>query len=364
MIKSVDISELKALIELCKLNDTAQKFKGEITPSLQQIASKNGVAAWIYKRYKSGLLKELDDAHMSQWKSVYFNNTILYQKYLQVFNKVQVLLKEKGIPLIGLKGIALSSELYSDEGLRPMSDIDILVPEGKGSEALEVLLMNGGKQTVVPRSEIHEQIDAHVRAIKVDGILVEIHQRLFSVGSVFYLKNTDRFSNSVSIEKQDIVIERLNDKLMAYHLVAHAIKGIQMGGLRLGWLLDIALLIKPIENKEAFIQSVLSIKPKHKKALREIFNMALLFIPDQALTDTTQYEKVLAKICHLMEEKDLSAKHRLINLFHLVNVPGFKSKIKLIWHEFFPQKSYMNYRYQTQAKESLWRLYAKRLIRR
>ncbi len=364
MNKSIAIEELEAILNLCRLNDKVLDVRYSLTPSIQQLATYNGVAAWIYSRYKNGLIKGIDDDQLMPWKNVYFQNTIQYQKFLAVFKKVSDLLQKHGIQLLALKGMALASELYADEGLRPMGDLDILVPEGRGAEALQALLDNGAQQLAVPRSGLHEQADAHVRAIRMDGIMVEVHQRLFARGSAFYLENTDRFTNSIGICKQGIEIQRMNDILMAYHLVAHALKGIHMGGLRLGWLLDIAILLGKVDNKATFIDSVLSIKPSKKKALKQVLNMALLLLPDNQQVDVSLRRQELQKIAYLMEEKDLGPKHRLINLFHLFNTPGFGIKAQLLWREFFPEKEYMEYRYQTQKKEALWRLYIKRIIRR
>jgi len=363
MNKPIAIEELEAIIELCKVHKEVIEFKDEITPEIQQIATKNGVGAWIYSRCKAGLIKGIDTDHLKQWKRVYFHNTLQYQKYIAVYQKVNEQLAEMGIPILALKGIALASELYADEGLRPMSDIDILVPEGSGSEALHVLLKNGAQQLGVPRSSQHEQLDAHVRAISIDGIMVEIHQRLFSMGSVFYLKGTDRFENCVQIKKQGIAMQRLNDVLMAYHLVTHAIKGIQMGGLRLGWLLDIALVLQPIKDREAFILAVINVNRKQEKAMRQLIQMAVLLLPNEASIPPNEVKRLLSKIAALMEVKDLGPKHRLINLYHLFNAPGLRTKATVLWREFFPEREYMQYRYQTQAKEPLWRLYAKRIVR-
>ena len=364
MNKTIAVEKLEIIIELCRLNDEIQDFKRELTPSVQQIAVQNGVAAWIYSRGKNGLISGIDSNQLKLWKSVYFQNTIQFQKYLSVFKKVNDQLQKHGIPLLALKGIALASQLYTDEGLRPMGDIDILVPEGKGLEALGILLRNGAQQLAVPRSVVHEQTDAHVRAISVDGIMVEIHQRLFSKGSVFYLKDTDRFQHCVRICKQGVVMYRMNDVLMAYHLVAHVIKGIRMGGLRLGWLLDIALFLKPIKDRDAFIISVLNVKPSQRKELKQLIDMALLFLPDKLQINEDSKKQVLKKIVRLMEEKDFGAKHRFINLYHLCSVPGLSTKAQLLWREFFPERQYMVFRYRSKANEPLWRLYLKRLVRR
>jgi len=365
MNKRVTTDDVETIIELCQLSNDTVEYTGELTPSVIQTATHNGVAAWIYNRHKSGNISGLKDGQLEAWKSVYFINTIKYQQYLAVYAKIQDLLTQNNIPVLALKGMALASDLYHDDGLRPMSDIDVLVPEGKGTEALDVLLNSGCAQTmVVPRSSAHEQVDAHVRAITIDGVMVEIHQRLFSQGSVFYLKNIDRFKGAVSIHKQGIDVQRMNDVLMGYHLVAHAIKGIKMGGLRLGWLLDIALLFKKVDDHQALMEAIIQMKPAQKKELQNLMQMALLFLPAEQQSKELNRSKAIQSIAFLMEEKDMGPKHRLINFFQLLNSPGLKTKAKLVWREFIPQKEYMVFRYQSDQKESVWRLYIRRLCGR
>jgi hypothetical protein len=63
-------------------------------------------------------------------------------------------LHEAEIPTLILKGAALGLLYYKDLGLRPMADLDVLVPANKAIEALGLLRETGWKPTVaaLPRS--------------------------------------------------------------------------------------------------------------------------------------------------------------------------------------------------------------------
>lgn len=52
-------------------------------------------------------------------------------------------LAEVGIPVLVFKGISLGIHYYKDRAARPMSDLDVLVPENDTHQALEVLLQAG-----------------------------------------------------------------------------------------------------------------------------------------------------------------------------------------------------------------------------
>ncbi|WP_289054362.1 nucleotidyltransferase family protein [Carboxylicivirga marina] len=355
---------VQQLISLCSIHTEAFECDFVLNDELISAGASNGLAAWCYAKHKNGHLRCLDESSLKQWKSIYFQNTIQYQKYLAVYNKVSQLLRDAGIPVMALKGIALASSLYLDDGLRPMGDIDILVPEGSGFDALKVLLSKGAEPLVVPRSRYHEQVDAHVRAIKIDGVMVEIHQRLFTLGSNYHTPEVDFFNHAISINKQGHEIVRLNDVMMAYHLVAHAIKGIEMGGLRLGWLLDVALLFNSVKDRQGFIEQVLEIKPQKRQEMLEFINMCFLLMPGHKRIKENDREEVLRKITRLVNDHDHSKEHRLINLKHLVKTPGVAMKCRLLFYEFFPQKAYMQFRYNTMVNEPLWRMYLKRILRR
>lgn len=362
MKSQVKIEDTELLLKLCCIGNKPVKVNAEISSSLIQLAVDNGLAAWCFNRLKIGMIDVVEPFCSDKWKRAYVYNTIYYQKYLLVFDKVQKALNQKDIPVIALKGMALASGLYADEGLRPMGDIDILVPEGSGSEALSVLLEAGAKQVVVPRSELHEKTDAHMRALTIDGVMVEIHQRLFALGSDYYIKDADYFASPVHINNQGVQISRLNDVWMLYHLVAHAIKGIHMGGLRLGWLLDIALLLHKSEDAKGLVDQVLVINPSKKKAIGRWLGMAMFLLPLN-ISWHSHRQQDMAFLSGLIKYRDVRSSHRLVNFWQLLKTPGITNKITLLWRECFPSREYMYFRYKNLNNKSLWRLYAKRLLR-
>ena len=56
------------------------------------------------------------------------------------FRRIARALRERGIPVIALKGLHLAELVYRDISLRPMSDLDILVPEAQVKPAVDLLL--------------------------------------------------------------------------------------------------------------------------------------------------------------------------------------------------------------------------------
>lgn len=353
------INKVKDLLSLSRINSQSSV---NLDTELAQLAIKHGLAGWIFYREKnkvSGISNQL----LAPLQPAFFQSTIHFQQKLKVFDTVQSLLKGASIPILALKGIALASSLYLDEGMRPMSDIDILVPDGMGIKALNVLLNAGAKALSVPRSKLHEEVHAHVRAIEVGGVMVEIHQRLFSLGSKYHTPEVDFFKDTVQIDKQGIIMDTMNPGLFFYHLVTHALKGTDMGMLRLAWLLDIALIIEQNSDSDQLISAIIDIKPERKKEIVELVHMSYFLLSDQSkVTQFTEKERtyLLHRIAEFMYNRDANKKHRNINMIENIQTPGVLNKIKLIWSEVFPSRNYMMFRYNGTENDSLLSLYKKR----
>jgi len=72
---------------------------------------------------------------IEEYRRVKLKNSLLFQA---VRNPLQALV-EAGIPVMLLKGAALSLKYYKDPGLRPMDDVDILVPPDQAGPALDIV---------------------------------------------------------------------------------------------------------------------------------------------------------------------------------------------------------------------------------
>ena len=82
-----------------------------------------------------------------------------------------------GVPVILLKGISVSEELYPAEHLRPMGDIDVLIPRG-GYARLEAELLSANYERL-PYPEIAGHHHGAPLRHRTRGTLVELHVELF-----------------------------------------------------------------------------------------------------------------------------------------------------------------------------------------
>lgn len=86
---------------------------------------------------------QIEDLNISLYKGIYrkcwMKNKILFHELVKICNHLQ----NNGIPVMVLKGAALSVLYYKDNGLRPMDDADIWVPFESLEQALEILHKSG-----------------------------------------------------------------------------------------------------------------------------------------------------------------------------------------------------------------------------
>jgi hypothetical protein len=86
-----------------------------------------------------------------------------------------------GIPALVLKGAALSHLVYPESGLRPMSDLDILVPKSEARRAQSLLAGLGFDTHLPPNGALPDKHMAHA-VLHIEGlsVIVEVHHNLFS----------------------------------------------------------------------------------------------------------------------------------------------------------------------------------------
>jgi hypothetical protein len=99
-------------------------------------------------------------------------------------NAVQTALDAAGIPSIWLKGFALAHTVYPRPTLRPMGDLDVLVPFDQRREALAVLQAAGyNEEGPEPFAGYHDLLHHYgLRGDVRDLVMLELHFRLVGPG--------------------------------------------------------------------------------------------------------------------------------------------------------------------------------------
>jgi hypothetical protein len=128
-----------------------------------------------------------------------------------------------GIPLLVLKGAALAQLVYATPLLRPMRDVDILVPEGEARRAWDVLLRSGFSASGQPVGPSHHHLQAMSRTVDGATITIEVHTELFArTPFVEPLRYQDLCRGSQSFDLGGVRRQTLGREDMLWHVYAHA----------------------------------------------------------------------------------------------------------------------------------------------
>lgn len=169
------------------------------------------------------------------------DNTLLYVE----LDKILPLLRQAGIPTVVLKGASLALTLYPDRALRPMADIDCLVPQPEHQRAVQLLEGIGYQEERHDQvTGLHDMSDYHVglKGGPAKRVTIELHWGLVSSRLAWYAAPIEWFWEHTEAWHGEDGTRQLTPTAHLVYLSAHAM--LQHGGsqLRLIWLYDLHLL--------------------------------------------------------------------------------------------------------------------------
>lgn len=147
-----------------------------------------------------------------------------------------------GIETMVLKGAALALLYYRDVGLRPMTDVDILVPTGRRRKAIEVLTAAGWTSPVLA---LERQTDPvldlrHSLVFEKDAVQLDLHWHLLSEWRTPVV-DEDVWTASIPIEVREVSSRVLDP---AHQLLHSCFHGVASGPDPIPiWVVDSAMIL-------------------------------------------------------------------------------------------------------------------------
>ena len=119
----------------------------------------------------------------AELKGAYLANALRNQLFAEELARLLKLLGEAGIPVIPLKGVTLAQSLYGDPAARVCSDIDILVPPAKVTQAMNLIPASGYRSDFNDSFflKVVRRHGRHYDAVREDqgiSFLLELHWKL------------------------------------------------------------------------------------------------------------------------------------------------------------------------------------------
>lgn len=223
----------RLLLDICspvKSDEFIKNIKQRLVISnpyaLLKLASIEFLSPLLYYELKSLNIQKYEDI-FSQLKDIYIRNTARNILLLKQIKLLKRMAEKQSIKIILLKGVGLAMAVYNEVGLRPMTDIDILV-EQQYVEQIKRLMnhINLHPLFADTNQDWLYKIKSHIMPYQSDDniLSLEVHTRLFD-NRFIYFKETFPFEQTLTIKWDNesfLILEPHTAFVyMLYHIAIH-----------------------------------------------------------------------------------------------------------------------------------------------
>lgn len=294
-------------------------------------------------------------------------NMLLTEHFRQV---VQVF-GEAGIPIIALKGVLLSEWLYGNINLRQFSDIDLLVPQDQGLEAVEILRKMGYDSNNLHLSEFIQQCTSivHYKPMVKNGVSIEIHIRLHSENETYQVDLHRMWNQAVALPLHGVKAFSLCPEDLLMHLCFHLDKHFNSGLYQYTCFYD---LVNMLNHKSDLLNwDVFEERCDEANTVQVTYKYLLLV---HKYMNGRLPSSIVEKYGFLMKRKDerlfLSVLRGHGVRYYtsgvrktLKNVSGLGKKCRYLFDLFYPSTEFMMQRYRLKHTYQLWLYYPYRHLK-
>jgi len=230
---------------------------------------KNCAAGLFYRKlpllkYNNLIPAETQKLFKKAYQTTFIRNTRLYTEFTYMASVLQA----HNIPFVTLKGICMAEWLYTDIGLRQMSDIDILIQEKDGVRCLVALHTAGyvSQQEFMVDAFVDAKSQNHFNPLFRNDVMVEIHIRLQNTREIYQQNLQEVWREAVPVETwhassvQGALRLELSDMLI--HACLHLDKHFVTTHVQFTSFNDIVNLLRGIDNGQLTTDDGLPPAPK------------------------------------------------------------------------------------------------------
>lgn len=287
----------------------------------------------LFSYYYSNIQTKLTEIEKEYLISNQKKNLKLLSVIIQLNNKFV----EYNIPNIFLKGVVLSSQIYSDIGIRECRDIDLLIDEKDIQFAHKIIINQNFQLREYNKLEnkTYRKYFHHVSYWNpAKKVMLELHWRPFSIESFFLEKNYSKISTKISVSNHELSVLK-NE----YNLIYLCIHGALHMFSELIWLLDITKFINTQDIDWNKIQQI----SKEWKIERPI-NLSIYLasyicnstIPKEYMNPDKKTKKLFNIVLKQLPNEKRNLKFRLDKLWYFILLKkGLRFKFDNIKYRIF-----------------------------
>ncbi len=353
------------LLGLCRLElSEARLLKlGTLFPAITDwkyfgsLANAHGVAALVYhnlEKYK--LLKFMPEEVAAFLRNALMMNLRRNEFHSEIIREVVTLLNREKIQLVLLKGMALELDVYGNEGIRQMSDVDILIERDQCIKARNILIANGFVSLPV-KSIIHKLIlgnlGKHLPSLKKKGTYVEIHHELFGNSKNELTRMLSEKSYEIELKSEKVFIPP--PQIFFLYLVRHLWLHERNNESQLRLYTDLVVLVEKYSDKivnyklleYASRAGMAETLAWHLETLRDMWSIPFPSWIDEFISMWYDPRSIERFIFFLKSPKGNPPLDKAWYYRHRISeIPGFHRKILFVAGDILPTISFMKERYK------------------
>lgn len=281
----------------------------------------------------------------------YYYNLTSNIHLLDEFYAVLKRLNKIGIEVIVLKGVLLIEKVYRNIGLRPMSDVDVLVRKEALPEVMKEMSDSG--YHVTPHGHLGYLKDGEFPAV------MDFHW------DIWFPETDDIWKRCKMTMINNIPVKSLDNEDALIYMATH--QSINHGMHKLIWLSDIHEFIRAyrdVINWKNFIRRVkdYNIEIPLYYTLSHTEKLLGTGIPSAVLKDLKPVKSNSFK-ARVFEKT--TTNHYTLDVGHilyLILLKGFKKKVLYLFHYIFPERDFITKRYSISSGRNNYLYYIVRPV--
>jgi len=366
------------LIILSRMDFTAEERRraedlcGKVTDwnMFAGLAVRHGVAALVWRNLSGlGLTDRITESAERALEGAMLKTIARVTYITSAAVEIIRVLGDAGIRVLMLKGLALEHSVYESEGLRQMSDADLLVSPGDVLRARDIIVSLGYKSRPL-KSPLYRRIlpdlGNHLPEMHRGGISVDLHHRLFGARATALTE--EAINAPWTVTAAGTTCNVLPPRISFLNLVAHLQKHDIKGEFQLRLYCDIYLLL--LKYRSDILTAQLNAEARMAGIEEEVkvvlYLMKVLYdfdVPSEFTADVKTELIGLNRFLMNLEDPGYAEPVSAAEFYrrNLGAINGTKGKLIFIAGDLFPSITFMKRRYGRRTATGAMLYYPHRL---